>query len=125
MTNNFQTPVDFNDKVVIDNVVIEYHDLHEISQGGPVVGSLSINKEIIGDSLFGGPFLIHDNSIYIPAYVKKFIGWHFRLMKINMSNFDRTFIGNTKNLIFLNRVESNYIYYFEDISKIKQGFIEL
>jgi hypothetical protein len=125
MRNDFQSPVDFDNKVVIDNVAIEYHDLHEISQGGPVVGSLSINKKIIGDSLFGGPFLIYDNSIYIPAYVKKFIGWGFRLMKINMSNFHRTFIGNTKNLIFLDRVERNYLYYFEDVNKIKQGSIEL
>jgi len=125
MRNDFQTPLDFDDKAVIDNVLIEYHDLHEISQGGPVVGSLSINKKIIGDHLFGGPFLIHEKSIYIPAYVKKFMGWGFRLMKIEMSNLDRTFLGDTKNLIFLNRVESNYLYYFEDVNKITQGFIEL
>ena len=60
MINNYQTPIDFELKSIINKTEIEYSSLHEICQGGPVVGALPVNKKIIYDSLFGGPFLQAD-----------------------------------------------------------------
>ena len=46
---------------------IEYRELIEFSQGSPLISSLYINNEKIGkEELFGGPFLLKKNYLYIP-----------------------------------------------------------
>ena len=78
------------------------------------MGTLSVNKKIIYDSLFGGEFLNYNEFIYVPVYVKRFLGWGFRLAKINIIEHNCSLIGKVKALIFLDKIENNRVYYFED-----------
>jgi len=125
MINNFQTPIDFDITVNVNNVEIRYIDLMEITQGGPVVGSLIINNRPLLGHRFGGPAICQSNSLYIPLYSKKFMGWGFKLVNIDLNNLDIKFLGRIKNLIFLDKIENDRIYFFEDINKVKSNYYEI
>ena len=53
-----ETPLDFQEKNFFDEWEVSYLDLMEVNQGSPLVGSLSINSQvIIQEQGFGGPLL--------------------------------------------------------------------
>ena len=53
-----ETPLDFQEKFFFDEWEVSYLDLMEVNQGSPLVGSLSINGQvIIEEQGFGGPLL--------------------------------------------------------------------
>ena len=55
-----ETPLDFQEKFLFDNWEVSYLDLMEVNQGSPLVGSLSINGQvIIKEQGFGGPLLYY------------------------------------------------------------------
>jgi len=124
-TYHLQTPWDFDTKWNIGDNEIVYNGLHEICQGGPAVGTLSINGKQVAGYLYGGPFLFYDKIFYIPCYVKKFMGWGFQLAKISLEDLNVQLIGKIENLIFLDKIENGVIYYFENMDKIEYKFIEL
>ena len=125
MTNNIQTPLDFDVKTVINKMEISYDNVIEIEDGSPVVGLLLLNKKLIGDYLFGGPLLHHQQCLYAPAYIRKPTGWGFKLAQINMVNFEVKVFGEIKGLIFLDKIEGGKVYYFNNLEKTSVGFYEL
>jgi len=116
MKGNFEDPIQFNIKKDIGNIEIIYSELMEICQGGPEVGHLSINGKKV-DGLFGGPCLYDNDYLYIPIYVKKFLGTGFRLVRININNNNIEYLSKVKKIIFLEKVEGNKVYYYGDIYK--------
>ena len=42
-----ETPLDFQEKFLFDKWEVSYLDLMEVNQGSPLVGSLSINGQVI------------------------------------------------------------------------------
>jgi hypothetical protein len=122
--NKYEDPIQFCIKKILNNISVEYSNLMEISQGGPVVGNLTINDKAI-KGRYGGPLILKDNYIYIPIYVNKFIGTGFRLSRINLSNLEVSYLSKVKDLIFLEKIEDNKIYFYEDISKTIKGFTDL
>jgi hypothetical protein len=125
MNNNFQTPNDFDEDVLINTTHIVYQNLHEISQGGPVIGTLSINNSIIPDHLFGGPILFENGFIYAPVYVRKFFGSGFKLAIIDVDTLSTKILGNIKSLIFLDKIEDNHVCFFENVDKTQYCFYSL
>ncbi|AYL97688.1 hypothetical protein [Mucilaginibacter celer] len=117
MIDNFQTPGDFNVDLLVNNKKIVYHNCHEISQGGPVIGELSIDGHFIPNQLFGGPLLIQKQLIYVPVFVKRFLGNGFKLAVIDTDTFSVTINGNFRSLIFLDKIENGRIYFFEHVEK--------
>ncbi|MEJ2881848.1 hypothetical protein [Pedobacter sp. GR22-6] len=116
--NNFETPRDFDTLKVNLGVTIEFLDTMEISQGGPVVGSLSINsRRLVGK--FGGPALADETYIYVPMQIRKLFGTSFRLTKINIETLESTFIGELQRLIWLDRVSDDKVYFYGTFDKIK------
>ncbi len=122
--NKFESPIQFDLMKKFGEVEIEYSNLREISQGGPEVGTLSVNGKII-EGLYGGPALYKDKYIYMPAFVKKFLGTGFKLVRINLDTLEEEILSKTKDLIFLDKIVGNRIYYFEDISKTSQRIQEV
>jgi len=112
----FENPIQFDIKKKIGDVEIIYSDLMEISQGGPEVGNMSINGKMV-EGRYGGPVLYKDSYLYAPAYVKRFFGTGFKLVRINIVTLKVEYLSSTKDLIFLEKIEGNRIYFFEDISK--------
>jgi len=121
--SGFEDPIQFDLKKKVGNIEITYSNLMEICQGGPEVGNLSVNgKKVKGR--YGGPALCHDGYVYVPAFVKKFFGFGFKLAKINPATFEVEYLSKIKNLIFLEKTEGNRIYFYEDINKTIQRYYE-
>lgn len=112
----FEDPLQFITKKKIGDIEIVYTDLMEISQGGPEVGNLSINGKMV-EGRFGGPSLLDENYIYVPAQVKRFLGTGFKLARINSITLKVEYLSKVKDLIFLEKIVDNQVYFFEDMSK--------
>jgi len=109
---NSETPWDFRKTVNIQNLKIEYKQMIEVCQGGPCVGNLYINDvEIQSGKMFGGPFLMSGECLYIPLFVRKFSTTGFQLFCWNLTK--QTFLIGTQilPLIRLDRIDGDEIHY--------------
>jgi len=121
----FDTPIDFLTEIKVDDVEIVYNNTFEIGQGGPIVGYLSINGELIPNNYFGGPILLDNQYIYIPIYMKRFLSWRFKLARINLSSLKIDIVGKWESVIFLDRIENGMIFFYEDVGKIHSNQYKL
>ena len=113
-----ETPLDFQEKFLFDNWEVSYHDLMEVNQGSPLVGSLSINGQvIIKEQGFGGPLLYFNRKIYIPVFIRRFCVVGFRLATLNVDDLSIEYIGAIEDLIYLKEIKGNRIYFYTDIYK--------
>ena len=113
-----ETPLDFQEKFLFDNWEVSYLDLMEVNQGSPLVGSLSINGQvIIKEQGFGGPLLYSNRKIYIPVFIRRFLVVGFRLAILNLDDLSIEYIGGIEDLIYLKEIKDNRIYFYTDIYK--------
>ena len=113
-----ETPLDFQEKFLFDNWEVSYLDLMEVNQGSPLVGSLSINGQvIIKEQGFGGPLLYFNRKIYIPVFIRRFCVVGFRLATLNLDDLSIEYIGDIEDLIYLKAIKGNRIYFYTDIYK--------
>ena len=113
-----ETPLDFQEKFLFDNWEVSYLDLMEVNQGSPLVGSLSINGQvIIKEQGFGGPLLYFNRKIYIPVFIRRFCVVGFRLAILNVDDLSIEYIGDIEDLIYLKEIKGNRIYFYTDIYK--------
>ena len=111
-----ETPLDFQEKFLFDNWEVSYHDLMEVNQGSPLVGSLSINGQIIIKAQgFGGPLLYFNRKIYIPVFIRRFCVVGFRLATLNVDDLSIEYIGDIEDLVYLKEIKDNRIYFYTDI----------
>lgn len=113
----FEDPIQFNIEKHESGVKIHYSNLMEISQGGPEIGDLYINGELVQGFRFGGPCIVTNEFIVAPVYVKKFFGTGFKLSRIQLTSLRVDLYGSTKSLIYLDRIDGMTVYFFEDINK--------
>lgn len=93
-----ETPLDFQEKFLFDNWEVSYLDLTEVNQGSPLVGSLSINGQvIIKEQGFGGPLLYFNRKIYIPVFIRRFCVVGFRLAILNLDDLSIEYIGGVSS----------------------------
>ena len=113
-----ETPLDFQEKFLFDNWEVSYLDLMEVNQGSPLVGSLSINGQvIIKEQGVGGPLLYFNRKIYIPVFIRRFCVVGFRLATLNVDDLSIEYIGGIEDLIYLKEIKGNRIYFYTDIYK--------
>ena len=113
-----ETPLDFQEKFLFENWEVSYLDLMEVNQGSPLVGSLSINGQvIIKEQGFGGPLLYFNRKIYIPVFIRRFCVVGFRLATLNLDNLSIGYIGGIEDLVYLKEIKDNRIYFYTDIYK--------
>lgn len=113
-----ETPLDFQEKNFFDEWEVSYLDLMEVNQGSPLVGSLSINGQvIIKEQGFGGPLLYFNRKIYIPVFIRRFCVVGFRLATLNLDNLSIGYIGGIEDLVYLKEIKDNRIYFYTDIYK--------
>ncbi|MFY0602958.1 MAG: hypothetical protein JXQ93_03345 [Flavobacteriaceae bacterium] len=121
----FEDPWQLVTKKKINNNIIEYFDLMELSQGGPEIGLLCINGKIINKHRFGGPFLSDNNYIYIPIYIKNFFSSGFKICKLGINDFEVKVISKKEDLIFLDKLDNSILYYFTDRNKVNLKSIKI
>ena len=113
-----ETPLDFQEKNFFDKWEVSYLDLMEVNQGSPLVGSLSINGQvIIKEQGFGGPLLYFNRKIYIPVFIRRFWVVGFRLAILNLDDLSIEYIGGIEDLVYLKEIKDNRIYFYTDIYK--------
>ena len=113
-----ETPFEFQEKIFFDQWEVSYLDLMEVNQGSPLVGSLSINGQvIIQEQGFGGPLLYFNRKIYIPVFIRRFWVVGFRLATLNLDDLSIEYIGGIEDLIYLKEIKDNRIYFYTDIYK--------
>lgn len=113
-----ETPLDFQEKFLFDNWEVSYLDLMEVNQGSPLVGSLSINGQVvIKEQGFGGPLLYFNRKIYIPVFIRRFCVVGFRLATLNVDDLSIEYIGGIEDLVYLKEIKGNRIYFYTDIYK--------
>ena len=113
-----ETPLDFQEKNIFDQWEVSYLDLMEVNQGSPLVGSLSINGQvIIKEQGFGGPLLYSNRKIYIPVFIRRFWVVGFRLATLNLEDLSIEYIGGIEDLVYLKEIKGNRIYFYTDIYK--------
>ena len=113
-----ETPLDFQEKFLFDKWEVSYLDLIEVNQGSPLVGSLSINGQvIIKEQGFGGPLLYFNRKIYIPVFIRRFWVVGFRLAVLNLDDLSIEYIGGIEDLVYLKEIKGNKIYFYTDIYK--------
>lgn len=116
-----ETPWEIPVQKRIGNYIIEYRKIIEFSQGSPLIGFLYINNEKIGkDELFGTPFLLKENYLYIPKYVRRYWKSGFILCKIDLRTGRMDNIGKIKPLIYLDSIDERKILYYTDYTKSKE-----
>lgn len=113
-----ETPLDFQENFLFDKWDVSYLDLMEVNQGSPLVGSLSINGQvIIKEQGFGGPLLYFNRKIYIPVFIRRFCVVGFRLAILNLDDLSIEYIGGIEDLVYLKEIRGNRIYFYTDIYK--------
>lgn len=113
-----ETPLEFQEKNFFDEWEVSYLDLMEVNQGSPLVGSLSINGQvIIKEQGFGGPLLYFNRKIYIPVFIRRFWVVGFRLAVLNLDDLSIEYIGGIEDLVYLKEIKGNRIYFYTDIYK--------
>ena len=113
-----ETPLDFQEKNIFDQWEVSYLDLMEVNQGSPLVGSLSINGQVITQEQgFGGPLLYFNRKIYIPVFIRRFCVVGFRLAILNLDDLSIEYIGGIEDLVYLKEIKDNRIYFYTDIYK--------
>ena len=113
-----ETPLDFQEKNIFDQWEVSYLDLMEVNQGSPLVGSLSVNGQvIIQEQGFGGPLLYFNRKIYIPVFIRRFWIVGFRLAILNLDDLSIEYIGGIEDLVYLKEIKDNRIYFYTDIYK--------
>ena len=111
-----ETPLDFQEKNFFDEWEVSYLDLMEVNQGSPLVGSLSINGQIIIKAQgFGGPLLYFNRKIYIPVFIRRFCVVGFRLAILNLDDLSIEYIGGIEDLVYLKEIKGNRIYFYTDL----------
>ena len=113
-----ETPLDFQEKFLFDKWEVSYLNLMEVNQGSPLVGSLSINGQvIIKEQGFGGPLLYFNRKIYIPVFIRRFCVVGFRLAILNLDDLSIEYIGGIEDLVYLKELKGNRIYFYTDLYK--------
>lgn len=122
---NRETPIDYNSEKQIGNHKLSYDSINEIAQGSSQVGIISIDGKIVSKDSFGAPVLYEGNYLYIPRFIRRFCVAGFKLCRINMDTLEIETIGSIKDLIFLDRIEGNRIYYFENMQMDRMSYFEI
>jgi hypothetical protein len=121
----YENPINFDVEQECDKDLILYKNLSEIGQGSPVIGNLFINGKLLSEYRFGGPVLCDEKFIYAPAFIKRFFTMGFKLGAIERTTLNVVLLGSVKSLIFLDRIEGDRIYFYEDITKTRLSWYNL
>ena len=113
-----ETPLEFQEKKFFDQWEVSYLNLMEVNQGSPLVGSLSVNGQVmLQEQGFGGPLLYFNRKIYIPVFIRRFCVVGFRLAILNLDDLSIEYIGGIEDLVYLKEIKDNRIYFYTDIYK--------
>lgn len=115
--NKFEIPIQFELEKTVKGRVTKYLNVMEVSQGDPNVGDVSIDGDILLNYRFNDPILHQGEFIYLPLLVKSIFNTGFKISKLKIETKKVDIISKMNNLIYLDSIYKNGIYYFIDMQK--------
>ncbi|TVZ27853.1 hypothetical protein JM83_2919 [Gillisia sp. Hel_I_86] len=114
------TAVNYPSKYNFKDNLLEYRDLKEMSQGGPEIGKLFLNNEmILKDEYFSGPLIFQENlnKVIVPVLYRSFFFTKFKIAIIDLSTKECVVLNKKEDLILLKSVSrERIISYYNDIN---------
>lgn len=114
------TAVNYPSKYKFKDNLLEYRDLNEMAQGGPEIGKLFLNNEmILNNEYFSGPLIFQENlnKIIVPILYRSFFYTKFKIAIIDLSTKECIVLNKKEDLILLKSVSSErVISYYNDIN---------
>jgi hypothetical protein len=109
-------PTNFLDTYSVDGHVIKYFNFTEIAQGGPEVGTLTIDGKGVGvkGDYFGGPPFFYQGKMFVPRLKKAMLGRYFKICVINLSDRSMKEVGDKEELVLISKVDETLVYFFSD-----------
>lgn len=117
LTNDKDTPIDFETKFKLKHNTIEYTNLKFIKKHLANIGSLLINGKAVPNYRFGGPFLYNNSSIIIPVYFDRLLQSGFKIALIHLEDNSIQIKGKIKKTIQLAKVKNNGVFFYADTEK--------
>lgn len=115
---HLQTPNDFDAEIKTPDTIIQYDQLAELTQGGPVTGNIRINGHHM-EGRYGGPLFIKGNYVYLPMLEKKLFADYFRLVRIDRENMTILKIGDLHHLIWIEKVKAGKVYFYDGVDQAR------
>jgi len=108
--------INFLDTYTEEGYTIKYSNFIEIAQGGPEVGTLTIDGKTVGvkGDYFGGPPFFHQGKMFVPILKKAVLGRHFKICVINLSDRSIKEIGDKEELALISKVDETLVYFFRE-----------
>lgn len=120
----FDDPMDFAEKLELEEFILRYKNLREISQGGPMLGELYLNgKRLFRDKECGGPSIIMQDILIVPVYIRSFFQAGFKLGMVNMRNKKQKVFGKMEDYIHLKKDDKGNVFYYSDRIKSKENIV--
>lgn len=117
------TPGNFPGRFEADGIVVEYaDDLAEIQQGGPLVGSLTVNGARI-PGRFGGPPLIARDAVFVPRYRPS--EWKFELCRIAPETRAATPLTSPQSLTWPECIDGDTLFFYSDVGRTALSSVNL
>jgi hypothetical protein len=109
-------PTNFLDTYTVEGHTIKYSNFVEIAQGGPEVGTLSIDGKVLGvkGDYFGGPPSFHQGKMFVPRLNKALLGRYFKICVINLRDRSMKEIGDKEELVLISKVDETSVYFFRE-----------
>ena len=64
-------------------------------------------------------------TLYIPTFIRRFCIVGFKLSVFNPEKKTINYLGKIEDLIFLRKIENNKIYFYTNIMKNNESFINI
>lgn len=123
--NYANSPWDFPIDIRIGNFHMEYFNLAEVCQGGPIIGNIKVNnKPLFPHIFFGGPIIAkQDTDILIPCFNMQ----HrmFELWQISLSTHDMKILTPPRDVIWLYELTNDTIYFYDDMRKENYSYVNI
>lgn len=113
-------PINYPSKYEVQDNVLEYREIKEMSQGGPEIGKLLLNGQpVLEDNFFGGPLIVQESldKVVVPILDRGFFGNKFKIAIIDLITKECKVLDKKENLILLKSVnEEGVISYYNDLN---------
>jgi hypothetical protein len=119
------TPQDFHLKWKKGDLEVEYFNIKKVGRKRLLTGNLSVNKEVIPNHRFGGPFLFSRSSIIIPLYFKRRLFYGFGAARINLADCNVTLPWKINKMVFLDKVIRQSVFYYTDPDKRQSDYVKM
>lgn len=111
------SPYQFVGNFSSEGAAVDYTETRELGQGGPILGTISINGSPVlyqnGTAEFGGPFVVGSKHIYAPLLS----GFRFLVAMIDIKSRKVIALSDKdEQLILIQKVADNTVFYFNDLS---------